>query len=92
MLRREQFFIDDWNVVLNYNEFKPDGWLPSQPQTCAIWATAELRRPTQEPRGTKTVLLRYPQRQFAASFNNDGAARESAIAELTTRIHALKNQ
>ena len=92
MLRSEQTYIDDWRVVLNYNEFKPDGWLPSQPQTCAIWATAELRRPSQELRGTETVLLRYPQRQFAASFNSDRVARDAAIAELTTRIHAFKNQ
>ena len=90
MLIREKTDIDGWIVELNFNEVKPDGWFPIIQEKCAVWATAELREPTQNPLGWKqTALLRYPQGKMAALFDSASEGRDAAVAELTTRILTL---
>ena len=91
MLTLEKTDIDGWVVKLNFNEIKPDGWFPILQERCAVWATAELPRPTQHPSGWKqTALLRYPQGSIAALFDSAPEARDAAITELTARIQSLK--
>jgi hypothetical protein len=93
MLTKEKTDIDGWIVELNFNEVKPDGWFPIYQEGCAIWATAELRRPTLLPLGWKqTALLRYPQFQLAAMFASASEGRDAAIAELTARIEAFRKE
>ena len=93
MLISQKIDIDGWTVELNFREFKPDGWFPSQPQKCATWATAELHRPAQYPSGwAPAALLRYPEQGYAAVFDSDRDGYEAAIANLTARIQAFKTR
>lgn len=93
MLSQEKTEIDGWVVKLNFNEVKPDGWFPIFQEKCAIWATAELRRPSQYPPEWKqTALLRYPQDTLAALFDSASVGRDAAITELTARIQAFKEE
>lgn len=93
MLVREKTVINGWTVELNFNEAKPDGWFPILQEKCAVWATAELRSPTQYHLGRKrTALLRYPQDRLAALFDNASDARDAAVAELTARIQTFMKE
>lgn len=93
MLIREKSDIYGWSVEVVCNEFASQGSPSTPPQRCAVWATAKLRPATYWTiERERMALLRYPQNSFVALFDSPHEGRDAAIAELTARIQAFKDE